>query len=57
MAYDLTLDYMTPLGDLPEAVQKEWVENAKKLLQLTDTVPLSRAFDFSLVRSLQSSSH
>ena len=54
LAYDLTRNYLSRVGDIPEVVQREWIENAKRLVNMTEFVPLSRVFDFSLVQALGS---
>ena len=53
VAYDVTRGYMQPVGPLPESIQREWTENAKQLAKVSDVVPISRAFDFSIIRELQ----
>ncbi len=40
--------YLRPDGRLPEAVQRLWIEWSKGELGLTEEIPLSRAFDFSV---------
>ena len=52
-----TVDDMLPQldtdGHLPESTQRRWVDTAAKYLGMTETVPLARVFDFSVLDAAQ----
>ncbi len=46
---DITLPQLDADGYLPEATQRRWIDTAANFLGMTETVPLSRVFDFSVL--------
>jgi ABC-type nitrate/sulfonate/bicarbonate transport system substrate-binding protein len=51
--YDTTRGYLRPSGELPELVQRLWIEWAKPLVNVTGDVPLDRVYDFSILEEVR----
>lgn len=52
LAVATTQPQLNPTGELSEASQRLWIETAKPHVQITEEVPLSQVFDFSLLREV-----
>lgn len=53
VAYDMARGTMHPLRAVPDAVQREWIENEKQLEKIEAAVPVGQVFDFSIIHSLE----